>query len=110
MVETTLKVMRKKFPHEFAFYPPTFILPQNFAALKHLFVNGLSKHPFIIKPDGSAQGKGIVITKSIMDVENIQTLCVAQEYIRNPLLIDNKKFDLRIYVLVMSCSPLRLVR
>ncbi|KAL7476781.1 hypothetical protein ACHAW6_002615, partial [Cyclotella cf. meneghiniana] len=103
-----LEVMRKKFPHEFAFYPPTFILPQNFAALKHLFVNGLSKHPFIIKPDGSAQGKGIVITKSIMDVENIQTLCVAQEYIRNPLLIDNKKFDLRIYVLVMSCSPLRL--
>ncbi|KAL3805628.1 hypothetical protein HJC23_005872 [Cyclotella cryptica] len=103
-----LELMRKKFPHEFAFYPPTFILPQNFAALKTLFINGQSKHPFIIKPDGSAQGKGIFLTKSIAELQDIHMSCVAQQYIRNPLLIDNKKFDLRIYVLVMSCSPLRL--
>jgi hypothetical protein len=28
--------------------------------------------------------------------------------VSDPLLIDNKKFDLRIYVLIMSCDPLRI--
>jgi tubulin polyglutamylase TTLL6/13 len=104
-----LEIMRKKFPSEFNFHPLTFILPQNYLAFKSLFVNGQSKQPFIIKPDGSAQGKGIFITNRLEDVQDLQMSCVAQQYIKNPLLIDNKKFDLRIYLLVTSCSPLRLV-
>lgn len=29
-----------------------------------------------------------------------------QEYLANPLLVDNKKFDFRVYVMVISLDPL----
>lgn len=105
----SLELMKKQFPLEYSFYPTTYSLPHNIATFKTLFdSNGQSKTTFIVKPDGSAQGKGIFLTNKIEDVENRSMCCVAQQYIRNPLLIDKKKFDLRIYVLVTSCSPLRV--
>lgn len=104
----SLELMKKRFPKEYSFFPTTYVLPLHLAAFRSLFQNGQSMSTFIIKPDGSAQGKGIFLTKRIEDVENLSTICVAQQYIRNPLLIERKKFDLRIYVLVTSCCPLRI--
>ena len=104
-----LDIMRREFPKEYDFHPTTHVLPQDYGAFKTLFPSsGQSKVTYIIKPSGGAQGKGIFLTRRLEDVENLGTVCVAQPYITNPLLIDGKKFDLRIYVLVTSCSPLRV--
>lgn len=67
-----------------------------------------------MKPIGKSQGKGIFLFQNINKIsdwsDNIS--CpepyIVQRYIHDPLLIGNKKFDLRIYVLVTSHSPLTI--
>lgn len=84
------------------------MLPSDFADFRAQFdANGRSKTVFIIKPDGGCQGRGIFLTQSLDDI-SITDNVVAQQYIMRPLLIDDFKFDLRIYVFVASCKPLRM--
>ena len=54
-----------------------------------------------------SQGKGIYLTKNVESI-NKTNPCIVQRYIDNPLLIDNLKFDLRIYVLLLGIDPLRI--
>jgi len=68
--------------------------------------------PWIVKPSTSSQGKGIFITQhsatASSGVNLEEETCTVSRYIDNPLLIDGKKFDLRIYVAVTSFNPLRI--
>ena len=83
---------------------------------------------FIIKPCNGSMGKGIFLASRWEEVEaalrkekarqkekvatdeskESTTRYVAQRYLSDPFLIDGFKFDLRIYVLVTSCDPLRV--
>jgi tubulin polyglutamylase TTLL6/13 len=45
------------------------------------------------------------MTKKLDDVPK-DKIFVVQQYLKNPCLINQYKFDLRIYVLVTSCDPL----
>lgn len=99
-----LNRMAKLFPNDYNFYPKTWVLPGDWIDFK----NNWSKSKFfILKPEASCQGKGIFLVNKIEDV-NPNERYVAQEYIKDPLLIDGLKFDLRIYVLVTGCNPLRV--
>ncbi|NWH41664.1 TTL13 polyglutamylase, partial [Chloropsis hardwickii] len=62
---------------------------------------------FICKPDNSCQGRGIFITHHPEEIKHGERM-ICQQYISEPFLIDGFKFDMRIYVLVTSCDPLRI--
>jgi tubulin polyglutamylase TTLL4 len=60
-----------------------------------------------MKPCASACGRGIqLLNKKSKIKKNINYL--ACDYIANPHLINNRKYDLRIYVLVNSFDPLKI--
>lgn len=60
-----------------------------------------------MKPTNQACGRGIkMVTKETQLKKKKDTL--VSEYIANPHLINNFKYDLRIYVLVSSYDPLRI--
>lgn len=100
--------MKKLFPDEYDFCPRTWILPFDLHDFQtHFNGDGVSAKTFIVKPDHSCQGRGVFLTRSLNQISRTDVL-VAQQYIARPLLIAGKKFDLRIYVLVTSCSPLRV--
>ncbi|XP_049982756.1 tubulin polyglutamylase TTLL11 isoform X2 [Alexandromys fortis] len=112
-----LRIMQNLFPDEYNFYPRSWILPEEF----QLFVTEVRmvkdgdptwKPTFIVKPDSGCQGDGIYLIKDPNDIRMTGTLqnrpAVVQEYICKPLLIDNLKFDIRLYVLLKSLEPLEI--
>ena len=104
------------------FLPISFKLPGDY----RLFVEEFKRYPgsaWIMKPVGSAQGKGIFLMTKLSQIEKWKTDTrfdptiseedltpeyIVQQYIYNPCLIGGKKFDLRIYALVTSYSPLKI--
>ncbi|KAG6609648.1 Tubulin polyglutamylase [Phytophthora cinnamomi] len=100
--------MKKLFPREYDFVPRTWILPfDQYEFQQNFNSEGESQRTFIVKPDHMCQGRGVFLTRKLSQIPKGDVL-VAQQYVARPLLIDGKKFDLRIYVLVTSCSPLRV--
>ena len=60
----------------------------------------------IYKPSASSCGRGIKVMQG--DTRHpIKDETIVSAYIDRPLLINNKKFDMRMYVLVTSFNPLR---
>ena len=111
----------KKFDEakKYDFFPLTFHMPSEFT----MFVEEYKHSPgtmWIMKPAGKAQGRGIFLVTSLNQLykwrnslkggeeNSVDETYVCQKYIYNPLLIGGKKFDMRVYALVTSYSPLTI--
>ena len=111
------------------FVPPTWVLPAD-ASLLQEHLAGMHKGKkskrcsgdyFIVKPVKGSMGKGIQLVAAEWKaveratkeaVESVAAkLCqevVVQQVIPSPLLLDGRKFDIRLYVLVTAVSPLQV--
>ncbi|XP_030150652.1 tubulin polyglutamylase TTLL6 isoform X1 [Lynx canadensis] len=98
--------MLKMFPKDFLFFPRTWCLPADWGDLQN-YSRSRKNKTYICKPDSGCQGRGIFITRTVKDIKPGEDM-ICQLYISKPFIIDGFKFDLRIYVLMTSCDPLRI--
>ncbi|KAM5340380.1 tubulin polyglutamylase TTLL5 isoform 4-T4 [Glossophaga mutica] len=99
-------IVRMQHTHGFKTFhilPQTFLLPAEYAD----FCNSYSKDrgPWIVKPVASSRGRGVYLINNPNQISLEENILVSR-YINNPLLIDDFKFDVRLYVLVTSYDPL----
>lgn len=95
----------------FQFFPSCYVYPKE----RETIIQEINSNPssvWIVKPASSSQGNGIYIIQhtSQLPLERARNddNWIVEKYIENPLLIDGKKFDLRLYVSVTSFNPLKI--
>jgi hypothetical protein len=98
--------------NHFNFIPKTYILPADTSAFTEeaeKLGRAKKRQWYIVKPHNQSQGRGIWITDSVDEILKRQKDCiVVSHYVDNPLLINNLKFDMRIYVGITCFHPLRI--
>ncbi|XP_029430415.1 tubulin polyglutamylase TTLL6 isoform X2 [Rhinatrema bivittatum] len=106
LLARNLNRLLKLFPKEYNIFPPTWCLPADYGDFQaHCRVR--KNKTYICKPDSGCQGRGIFISRNPKDIKHGDHM-ICQQYIAKPFLIDGYKFDMRLYVLVTSCEPLRV--
>jgi len=106
-----LSRFQRRFGQPYQITPQGWNLPSNMEAWRTacaLRPNNL----WIWKPCSQSCGRGIKVIPSTLTDEEAQELGkrrgIVQKYVHSPLLIDGFKFDLRIYVVVISYEPLKV--
>ncbi|KAG5446229.1 Tubulin polyglutamylase ttll4 [Clonorchis sinensis] len=100
--------MQAKFGKEnFSFMPETFCLPGDLEALKKVWDEEGDNQRWILKPPAAARGIGVRLITKWAQVPKKRP-AIVQKYLARPFLINESKFDLRIYVFISSVNPLRV--
>ena len=100
--------MKRKYNKYFNYMPETYIYPNDKDEIIKKFSNySLNiNNLWLIKPPNKGGGKGITIFESLKNINTNRFLLT--KYITNLHLINDKKYDLRVYALVTGLKPLRI--
>ena len=116
------KFFKKLSPDLFNYIPPSYILPMDIDNFESELKKN-KKSVWIVKPLNMSRGRGIRLICGESDYQKIynnskktknknnsseNNLILISRYLDKPHLLNNKKYDLRIYVLVGSFTPLKI--
>ena len=100
--------MKKKFPQDYNYMPETYILPNDFELIKDQikeYNQFDTENLLLIKPVASSKCRGV---RLLLDTSTVPEKGIITHYISQPHLINKKKYDLRIYLLVTGFTPLKI--
>ena len=103
--------LRLKFPNEYNYIPETYLWPEQSDEIKKKFINYTYNETdvWLFKPSRDSFGNGVEIINNYTHTKNsLYYNFLISRYIMNPMLIKNKKFDVRAYVLVTGMNPLKI--
>jgi hypothetical protein len=100
-----IQAISPRYPKLYTFMPKSWILSKQKSDFLKQFVK--RDRAYIVKPDNGSLGIGIQVFRPAMHFSWGPVRAVAQEYI-DTYLLDRRKFDFRIYVLVASVDPLQI--
>ena len=109
------KYYKRLFPEMYNYAPATFILPTDGPDFEVEYKKN-KKALWIVKPVNLSRGRGIHLLKGESEFRSLYKKStqlsfpqyLISRYIDKPHLINNKKYDLRLYILVASFTPLRI--
>ncbi|BAM40493.1 uncharacterized protein TOT_020000748 [Theileria orientalis strain Shintoku] len=81
-------------------FPKSFSMPEDLKRVLHTLEKDV---PLIFKPSNGSMGHGVKLVTVPHDITDEMLLnYTAQEYIARPLLLNGKKFDIRVYLLLIG--------
>ena len=99
--------MKKSFPDDYNYMPETYSYPEQKEIILEKFGNYTLSldNLWLVKPNVMSLGLGIHIFHNISDISDKS---IITKYISNPHLINDLKYDFRLYVLITGLNPLKL--
>ena len=88
------------------YFPRVYTLPDDYHDWLQ-YAHDDPDHRWILKPKNSSRGRGIEVVRDLADVP-VDNKFMVQDYLDDPHLINDRKYVLRLYVLVSSIEPFRV--